>query len=114
MVAFLDLYCVDYPELWVKVEQRILNLKSSVPTKELLEILKHTSNQGEGTEYFYDQMEKRLGEDLKNLTISELALVLQIFFNVRRGTKDFIAGVFDLIVKKVDATTDVNTMVASE
>lgn len=80
-------------------------------TKELLEILKHTSNQGEGTEHFYDQMEKRLGEDLKNLSISELALVLQIFFNVRRGTKDFVARVFDLITQKVDPTTEVSTMV---
>ena len=75
LAKFMDLYCVNYPELWVKFEEKLLFKKNSLTSDDKILLLTHFSNQGEGSEYFYDQFEKLILEDLHNLNAPQLTVL---------------------------------------
>ena len=72
IAKFMDVFCVEYPEAWAKVEQGTLKKKNTLPADTIITLLKHFSNQGEGTERFYDQMETALTPHLRSMTIHQL------------------------------------------
>ena len=69
IAKFMDVFCVEYPEAWAKIEQGALKKKNSLPPETILVLLKHFSNQGEGTERFYDQMETAIKPHLASFSL---------------------------------------------
>lgn len=69
---FLDLFCIEYPEAWAKLEQGALKKKSSLPPETITALLKHFSNQGEGTERFYDQIEVAIKPHMSSMSLDQL------------------------------------------
>jgi hypothetical protein len=76
LAKFLDIFMVEYPEVWAKVESAILKRKNSMQPQDLIEIIKHFSNQGEGTEEFYDQVEKILEPSLSSMNAKQLVVCM--------------------------------------
>lgn len=58
LVKFLDVFCVNYPELWIKVDLRIIEFCHKMDTDEKIEFIARISNQGEGSDKNYDQVER--------------------------------------------------------
>ncbi len=54
----MDIYCINYPELWVKLETKILKEITNISLAQIISILSSFSNQIEGNEKFYDHIEK--------------------------------------------------------
>lgn len=72
---FLDVFSVDYPEAWAKIEQGTLKKKNTLPPQTLAAIIRHFSNQGEGTDRFYDQMETAIQNHFSSMSLKEVIVV---------------------------------------
>jgi hypothetical protein len=72
IAKFMDVFCVEYPEAWAKIEQGALKKKNSLPPETIITLLKHFSNQGEGTDRFYDQMETAIKPHIAGMNLSQL------------------------------------------
>lgn len=102
LVKFLDLYCIDYPELWAKLQIKILKMIDYMEIDPLIEILVSFSNQGEGTEKFYDKLERKILINLNILTINKLSNIIQSYFNTKTGTQKFIHKLFERLIEKLN------------
>ena len=102
LVKFLDLYCIEYPEIWAKLQIKVLKMKDYIEIDNLIEILISFSNQGEGTEKFYDKLEKKILINLNILTIKKLTNIIQSYFNTKTGTQNFIDKLFERLIEKLN------------
>lgn len=90
ILKFMDLYCVEYPELWAKTEKQFLRHCGLWSLSVVIELIGSFANQGQGSEKLYDHIEKKISDYIADLTSDELLIVLRSYFNVRKGTKPFI------------------------
>ena len=90
VLKFMDLYCVDYPELWVKLDKQFRKYCKFWSLNIIIELTCSFSNQDQGSDQLYDLVEKRILNYMDNLTSEEQLMALKSFFNVKRGTRDFI------------------------
>lgn len=97
LVKFLDVFCVDYPELWIKVDLRILEFCEKMNTAEKIEFIARISNQGEGSDKNYDQVERILTPGVPGMSAKQAVMVMQGYYNTRHGTGDF----FELLIKHI-------------
>lgn len=73
---FLDVFCIDYPEAWAKLEQGTLKKKNTLSPETLSALMKHFSNQGEGTDRFYDQLETAIQSHLKSMSLQSVIVTV--------------------------------------
>lgn len=98
ILKFMDLYCIDYPELWAKAEKQLLRHSSLWSLSVVIELIGSFANQGQGSEKLYDHVEKKITDYMADLTSDELLIVLRSYFNVRKGTKSFIEKLLNRLV----------------
>ena len=72
LARFLDIFCVDYPEVWAKLEKSVMKRRTALDTDTISSLLRHFSNQGEGSDYFYDQFEQILTPQLDSIPTDQL------------------------------------------
>lgn len=75
---FLDVYCIDYPEIWVKVEKNIMSKNVIHDIDSICTIVKHMSNQHEGSDILYDHIEKILTVDIDKMNDNQLIVVYML------------------------------------
>lgn len=102
ILKFLDLYCVDYPELWAKIEAQKVKHIRYWSLNIIIEMIGSFSNQNQGSDSLYDKVEQRIIYYMDNLTSEELLTILKSFFNVRRGTKVFIEKLLNRLIAHLD------------
>lgn len=97
LVEFLDVFCVNYPELWMKIDSRVLEFAEQMETEELVNTIAHISNQGEGSERVYDQLERIFTKKIDELDAKSTTMILTGYYNTKHGTEDF----FELLIKRI-------------
>lgn len=90
ILKFMDLYCIEYPELWAKADKHFVRHCGLWSLSVAIELIGSFSNQSQGSEKLYDHVEKKVTDYMDDLTSDELLTVLRSYFNVKRGTKLFI------------------------
>lgn len=96
VAAFMDVYCINDPPSWHALETQIVAKKDKFSLDEVVAILTHFANQGEGTDALYDHIETRLSREFTTLSTQKLVDVITSFFNRRVGRKEFV---FDLLTE---------------
>ena len=72
LARFLDIFCVDYPEVWAKLEKTVMKRRTTFDLDTVSSLLRHFSNQGEGSDFFFDQFEQILTPQLESMTAQQL------------------------------------------
>lgn len=87
---FLDWFCIDDKLIWVNLEQFIIRKERKFSAKSYVQILKHFSNQQEGTQDFYDLFEYLYSSNIfKESKTADLISILYSFYQVHAGTINF-------------------------
>ena len=68
-------------------------------------IMTNFSNHFEGTAVFYTRFEKEIKRKLQMLNFSQVVKVLQIFYNTKKGTKNFVKE----MLERADSLINVET-----
>lgn len=115
LVKFQDIYCVDYPELWVKIDARVIEFCDRMTWSELTEFIGRMANQGEGSDKVYDHQERKFLVYMNDPECSakECTMLLQAYYNTKRGTYDLFEVLFDKLNKfmKEDDFSDLEVVV---
>ena len=106
LTRLLDVTCVDYPELWAKVERKTLKIWDKLSLESALTTIKMFANQGEGTEDLYLAFEAKLKEHRDSLELSQIVDSMQCFFNSGKGTVLFMDQLLELTLEKLRTLPD--------
>lgn len=99
---FLDLYCINLPELWSKAIHRLEKKLPTLSIEEIIEIMTCMANQGEGEDHHYDKMEQRFEQELEYLTFKQLIQTMKIYFNLKVGSEEFMKQLISRIGNKIN------------
>lgn len=77
VALFGDLLCIDNPQFWEKLERKVMSKMDRLPKSHIIGYLKHFSNQVEGSDRFYDNIEQILTPAFNELKLSEIVELMQ-------------------------------------